>query len=170
MSEEVTVARIEQQLKDAVVNQEQIIEDLRTIFNRIDRESKIIALIRSDLKSHLDTSVVKGDELNSRFKFIEERHIDLKDSYTKFKDKVSDEIEKVKGVDKVDGVDIKRQIRDINDKVEKNSQDYTTFKTEINTSMRVTKWVFGGIISLGTLTVAIIKIMEFLKSLNFKAQ
>jgi hypothetical protein len=166
LDEKETLIRVEQQLKDAVTNQQQIIEDLRTIFGRIDREAKIVASLRSDLKSHLDSTPIKQQEIDNRIEFIEERHAGLKEDYTKFKEAIAMSFEKFKGDVKsgesVDSFDVRQQIKDLKVKVEKEIADTSQFQTQILTSLKVTKWVFGVIVTLVTLITLAMKIYEFL--------
>ena len=144
-NDSIILAKVEQQLADSVKNQAQIIEDLRTIFDRIEKESKIISATRSDIKSHLESSIVRKEDLNNRFKYIEEKLSELKQT---LKDISSDN--KVKEVEK---------------KFDSFKTEIGEFKTEILTSLRVTKWIFGSIITLGTFIVVVINIIKFVKGI-----
>jgi len=144
-NDSIILAKVEQQLADSVKNQAQIIEDLRTIFDRIEKESKIISATRSDIKSHLESSIVRKEDLNNRFKYIEEKLSELKQT---LKDISSDN--KVKEVEK---------------KFDSFKTEIGEFKTEILTSLRVTKWIFGSIITIGTFIVVVINIIKFVKGI-----
>jgi archaellum component FlaC len=143
-----TLIRIEQQLKDSVQNQIQVIEDIRTVFNRLERESKIIASLKAELRSHLDTTPIRKLESDNRIRYIEERHSELKESFNKFKDesrsKNSDSL--INELDKLD-------------------KEFLTFKTEIKTSLVITRWIFGVAITLVTVILTILNIYGKLKGM-----
>jgi hypothetical protein len=151
MDDRETLIRVEQQLKDSIQNQTQIIEDLRTIFSRIEVATKVVAGIKSDLKAHLESSPIRKEELSNRLKYIEERHTELKESYNKFKDEIRAVINK------------KPEDDDSGEKINTLEKQFIEFKTEIVTSVAMTRWIFGGIITLLGVAITIIELVKYFK-------
>lgn len=139
--------RVEQQLKDSVVNQSQIVQDMRTAFARLEKEAKTIASLKVELKSHLEASPIRKEELNNRIKYIEERHSELKQSLEKFKDEIKTKSSDVSIIDDIEQLE----------------KDFLTFKTEISTSISVTRWIFGAIIVIVGLVLTVLEILSNLK-------
>jgi len=151
MSEKETLIRVEQQLKDSIKNQTQIIEDLRTIFARIEKESKIIGATRADIKAHLESSVVRKEDLTNRFKWIEERHNELKETVAKFKDEVRANAKS------------SNENSSEEDRIDVLEKDFIQFKTEISTSVSTTRWIFGALIGSIGVILSVIELLKWLK-------
>jgi hypothetical protein len=87
LTERETIVKIEQQLSDSTKNQAQIVEDMRTIFEKIDQESKFLASIKSDLRAHVETSTVQRAGCTSMLK---EQKEDFENSVEDIGDTVED--------------------------------------------------------------------------------
>lgn len=101
LNERETLVKVQQQLVNSIENQAQISESMREIFSRIDRDSKSLEKLKSDVRSHIDMSAVKleaicskiediiksGDKLEKKFDTIENR---ISTSDTNLNIKISD--------------------------------------------------------------------------------
>jgi hypothetical protein len=114
MDERETLIRVEQQLADSVKNQSLILDDLKEIFGKIDEESKYIAIVKSDLNTHLETGNVRREERERRFKILEEQISKLS-----------------------------QQVTDAQEKNTKSANDAETFKKQVMTSIGLLKWIVG---------------------------
>jgi chromosome segregation ATPase len=114
MDERETLIRVEQQLADSVKNQSLILDDLKEIFGKIDEESKYIAIVKSDLNTHLETGNVRREESERRFKTFEEQISRLS-----------------------------QQVADAQAANTKSANDAETFKKQVMTSIGLLKWIVG---------------------------
>jgi hypothetical protein len=83
---EASLIRLEEQLKESAKNQVSISADLREIFNRMEKESKISMMISGDLKSHLETSKYRWDTFSKRLEDGDEMFREVSKSLTKEKE------------------------------------------------------------------------------------
>ena len=67
LTERETLVKVQEQLRSSVENQSQIVEDMREIFSRIDTESKLLAAVKGDLQTHLETSSMQQENILTRF-------------------------------------------------------------------------------------------------------
>jgi len=63
---EETIIRVEEQLKESAKNQASVLADLKEVFSRLERDSKVSMTISGDLKGHLETSKFRWDTFNKR--------------------------------------------------------------------------------------------------------
>jgi hypothetical protein len=63
---EESLIRVEEQLKESAKNQASMIADLREIFDRLEKESKISMVISGDLKAHIEASRFRWDTFDRR--------------------------------------------------------------------------------------------------------
>lgn len=66
LNERETLVKVQQQLENSIENQSQITEDMREIFFRIDRDSKSLESLKSDVRSHIETTSIKLDTMFSK--------------------------------------------------------------------------------------------------------
>jgi len=92
MDERETLIRVEQQLQDSIRNQSLILNDLKEIFNKIETESKSIAIVKSELNTHLETTTLRREENDRRFRNLEEKQ---KENFLK---EVNSDLEKLRGI------------------------------------------------------------------------
>lgn len=68
-----TLIRVEQQLKDSVQNQSQILENQREIFQKLEKESKQLTIVTGDVKGHVESSKIRWDELEKKLSTVDRR-------------------------------------------------------------------------------------------------
>jgi len=90
MDEREMLIRVEQQLQDSIKNQSLILSDLKELFSKIEIESKAISLVKSDLSSHLETTLVRREETNRRFKEFEDKNKSFSESIIDINKGISD--------------------------------------------------------------------------------
>lgn len=83
-TERESIIRLEEQLKESGRNLTQILSDLRDIFNRLEHDSKTVAVVSGDLKGHCDNSRLRWDTndralagLGEHIKELETKHENL---------------------------------------------------------------------------------------------
>lgn len=138
LNERETLIRVEQQLKDSIANQAQIMSDLKEIFARIEGDSKIVTQIKGDLRTHLETNSLKEQEMSRRIDEV------IKDTNSNSQ-KISKEREERKEA--------------LNQ--EKNKRE--TFEEKIKTSFGVFKVSIGALAGLATIISTVVAIMQFMK-------
>lgn len=131
--------RVEQQLQNAHQNQMQILEDLRTIFNRLEQESKIVTVISGDLKGHLESSSVRWANMEKQLNEIDRRLMLTEDKLEQHADVIGNEREERIGV-----VTAEREAR------AKENKERETFEREIKASIRTISWVISALASIAT--------------------
>jgi hypothetical protein len=114
MDEKETLIRVEQQLQDSIKNQGLILSDLKEIFSKIEIESKSTAIVKSDLNTHLEMTVVRREEDDRRFRQTEEK---LKEIYLALEEEKKQRIAE--------------------------SNDSKIFQKQITTSISLLKWIVG---------------------------
>jgi len=148
LTERETLVRVEQQLKDSVTNQSQIMADLKEIFQRIEKESKVVHILRGDFDTHKGTSNVKLDtvikELKDAEKKLEDLDDDIKKQETKFDKALAD------------------QKLHFTDKINKERIARSNFQKTVQTSVRTAAWIFGSLASLATLLSGVQILIKFL--------
>lgn len=87
-----TLIRVEQQLKDSVQNQSQILENQREIFQKLERESKQLTILNGEVKGHLDASKIRWEELEKKLQVFEKRVADNERAVQKGKDDLEEEV------------------------------------------------------------------------------
>jgi hypothetical protein len=90
LNERETLVKVEQQLKDSIKNQEQIIDDLREIFGKIDANSKATLQIETDLRVHLETSKVTRAEAEEKVNQLEKKNDNVEVKLDKITKKVEE--------------------------------------------------------------------------------
>ena len=102
---EASLIRVEEQLKESAKNQVSIMADLKEIFGRLERESKISTIISGDIKGHLEASQIKWDGANKRFEDGDEQFKELskelsaeKEARTSFEQEVKTSLKTIKWV------------------------------------------------------------------------
>lgn len=125
LNERETLVKVEQQLKNSIENQAQITEDMREIFGRIDRESKILAAVKGDLQTHLETSNVQRESCNDRIESSQRRV-----EYARSK------IEEMQEKHNLAVKDLKEAIEKEEDAREKLERELAVFMESVKTSVR----------------------------------
>ena len=121
MDERDTLIRVEQQLQDSIKNQSLILDDLKEIFGKIEEESKRIAAVKSELYTHLETSSVRREDTERRFKALEQQC-----------EKINEDIET------------------FDNDFTKSMTDADLFQKQVKSSVGLVKWVLGGIVVIIT--------------------
>lgn len=88
-----TIIRVEQQLKDSVQNQSQILENQREIFQKLEKESKQLTIVTGDLKGHVESSTIRWDELEKKLSAFDRRITDTEKATKDNAQDLSDEKE-----------------------------------------------------------------------------
>lgn len=140
LNERETLVKVEQQLNNSIENQAQITEDLREIFSRIDRESKILSTVKGDLQAHLETSLVQRENCNvkieSAIRDIGKAEVSLKTNIVSLESKIGEIVNKYEEERK---------------KIDSIKVDYRLFEESIKSTIKtfkVTIAVFGIIMSI----------------------
>lgn len=133
LNERETLVRVEQQLKDSVQNQNQIMADLKEIFQRIEGEAKLITTISGDLKGHLDNSTIRWDNLERRLTSLDKEFNDL--------EKKADD-----------------NTRDISE----TKKEQEKFVENVKSSARATKWIIGIMAALASILGSLSFLLEIL--------
>jgi chromosome condensin MukBEF complex kleisin-like MukF subunit len=132
LNERETLVKVEQQLKNSIENQAQITVDMREIFGRIDSESKILAGVRGDFQTHLETSIVQRQNCDARLSLS-----------SKELDHTSAKIKELQDRHEL----AMRQLQDLLNKEEDAREaiekDFAVFKESISTSIRNFKLLVG---------------------------
>jgi hypothetical protein len=126
-----TLVRVEQQLKDSVQNGAQIMSDLKEIFGRIERDSKLLIALASDFKSHLETSKFRWDDMEKKHK---EFQVNMEKT-----EACLEENEKA--------IAAEREAR-------------VLFQQEVNSTVRTVAWIFGSLATLASIISGIILVMQ----------
>ena len=138
LNERETLIRVEQQLKDSIANQSKIMTDLKEIFSRIESDSKVVAQIKGDLKTHLETNRLKNQDINRR-------------------------IEEVVRETNENSKRILREREERKESINKEKIERETFEERVKTSIGVFKVSISIIASIATIISAIVLILQFLK-------
>lgn len=85
--------RLLQQLDDSRKNQTEILQDLRTIFRRIEDDSKELTKLEGVFRAHIETSEIRIAEYNKQLTNHEERIFDAEAKVGGLNDKISTERE-----------------------------------------------------------------------------
>lgn len=129
-----TLIKVEQQLKDSVQNQDQILSDLKDIFQRIENESKTITTMQGELRGHVDNSKIKWSNLEQRLTSYEKNNENIKEK----NDNLENCFKKLKN-------------------------EQTSLETSVKTSVRVTKWLLSIIAGFGSLIGTIALMLQLFK-------
>jgi len=133
LNERETLLLVEQQLKDSIKNQSQIIGDLHEIFDRIDKQAKNSFVVESDLRVHLETYKILKSEIENKVKEFDEEN-------TSFK----------------------KQLDDLDKKINEEATERKDFEKEITTTVKVIKAIVGIILTLLAIAGGIAGLLEFL--------
>lgn len=134
LNERETLLLVEQQLKDSIKNQSQIISDLHEIFERIDKQAKSSFVVESDLRVHLETYKIFKTEIENKTKEFDEESTSFADKLNTLESKINEE-----------------------------SNNRKDFEKEIKTSINVIKAIVGAILALLAIAGSIIGILQFFR-------
>ena len=145
LTERETLIKVEQQLQDSIKNQSQILSDLKEIFSRIESESKVVASIGSELRTHRETSALRWSELDKKITSLEKSITVLSDGSKEINDLLTKEKE-----ERVSAIGSEQKERE-------------KFQENISTSFKTTTFIIGGIVTLIGVIVAVIEIVTYVK-------
>jgi len=131
--------RVEQQLANASQNQTTIISDLREIFNRLERDSKMVTTISGDLKGHLDSSVIRWSNLEKRLNELERRLEGIEDKMDDNSDCITTERE-----ERTQAITVEREGRS------KDNEERKNFEQSVRASVSTVSWIIGALAGLAT--------------------
>jgi len=155
LNERETLVRVEQQLKDSVQNQGQIMDDLKEIFGRIESDSKMLVTLGSDVKSHMDNTKFRWDDLEKKLHELSDKIRKCEEEISKnTKDIMSyeDLVEKVKGCEE----DIKDNKKALIDEKEARG----LFQQDVNSTVKTIGWIFGGLATVATIISGLVLIFQ----------
>ena len=145
LTERETLIKVDQQLQDSIRNQSQIISDLKDFFSRIENESKTVAAISAELRTHRETSTLRWTELDKKLNSLEQSISEITQETNELRDLLTKE----------------KEDRTSADNSEKNERE--KFQESINTSFKTTSFILGGVVGIIWLIVTIIEIVRFIK-------
>jgi predicted nucleic acid-binding Zn-ribbon protein len=161
LTERETLVRVEQQLKDSVQNQSQIMVDLKEIFSRIESDSKMMVAVTGDVKSHLDNSKYRWDELEKKLTHINEK---IKQCEEKTGDNTKD-IASIK--------DIVNRLADCEECIEENRKSIaeekearSLFQQDIVSTIKTVGWIFGSLATLAAIISGIVLVLQLFGKLK----
>lgn len=102
---EASLIRVEEQLKESAKNQASIMADLKEIFGRLEKESKITTILSGDLKAQIEASKFRWETVSKRldegdklFKDISKSLSDEKEDRGNFEQEIKGSIKTLKWV------------------------------------------------------------------------
>lgn len=134
------IIRVEQQLANASQNQRTIIEDLKEIFNRLERDSKLVTSISGDLKAHLESSVIRWSGLERRLSEIERRLEGIENKIDVNAKSITKERE-----ERTEAITIEREERS------KDSEQRKNFEQGVRASVNTVSWIIGALAGMATI-------------------
>jgi hypothetical protein len=136
MDERETLIRVEQQLQDSIKNQSLILNDLKEIFNKIEIESKATAVVKSDLNTHLETTIVRREDNDRRFRALEEKQKEIISILSQFQSDFTSDVSDLKdSFLQLLEEERKKRVEDTNES--------KIFQKQITTSINMLKWIIG---------------------------
>jgi septal ring factor EnvC (AmiA/AmiB activator) len=132
--------RVEQQLANASQNQKTILEDLRDIFNRLERDSKMVTTISGDLKAHLESSVIRWSNLEKSLSELERRLEGIENKIDSNADSITVERE-----ERTDAITSEREGRS------KDNEERKNFEQSVKASVNTVSWILGALAGLATI-------------------
>jgi transposase len=132
--------RVEQQLTNASQNQKTIIEDLKEIFNRLERDSKLVTSISGDLKAHLESSVIRWSGLERRLSEMERRLEGIENKIDVNAESITMERE-----ERTEAITIEREGRS------KDNEQRKNFEQSVRASVNTISWIIGALAGLATI-------------------
>lgn len=136
-----SLIRLETQLQDSIKNQNQILADLKDIFNKIEAESKSIMTVKSDLSNHLEMTVVRREDNDRRFKNNDEKIKELFDLQKSGYSQIAGDIAKVRN-------ELQEEIKHIQKSRSDQAIEFSLFQKQITTTVGLLKWLLGVLIAI----------------------
>ncbi len=131
--------RVEQQLANASQNQAAISVDLKDIFGRLERDSKMVTMISGDLKGHLESSILRWANLEKRLNDIEKKLEGIEEKIAINADDITEERE-----ERTEAITKEREERS------KDNEDRKNFEQGVRTSVSTVSWIIGALAGLAT--------------------
>jgi transposase len=132
--------RVEQQLTNASQNQKTIIEDLKEIFNRLERDSKLVTSISGDLKAHLESSIIRWSGLERRLSEMERRLEGIENKIDANAESITKERE-----ERTEAITTEREERS------KDNEQRKNFEQGVRASVNTISWIIGALAGLATI-------------------
>ena len=132
--------RVEQQLANATQNQATIIEDLREIFNRLERDSKTVTTISGDLKGHLESSVIRWSNLEKRLNELDRRLEGIEEKIDLNTRNIIIEKE-----ERTEAITIERENRS------KDNEESKNFEQGVRATISSASWLIGALAGIATI-------------------
>jgi hypothetical protein len=140
LNERDMIIQIEQQLKNSVNNQTQIMSNLKEIFGRIEGDSKKLVSLYSEFRGYIDNSRYRWDETKKEIENI----------YRKI-----EENEK----------NINRKIEENEKSIYIEKESRSLFEQNIKSTISTILWVFGALATLATIISGITLVLNFLEKI-----
>jgi len=137
LNERETLVRLEQQLKDSLKNTGQIMSDLKEIFQRIEKESKVTTTTKAEIATHCETSSLRFSEINKSL------------------DELDDEVKKVMDL-------VQREKEDRIKQANEENKAREIFEEEVRSSVRTMKWIMGLFVSLVTVATFVFQLLKYI--------
>jgi hypothetical protein len=134
MENEALLAKLQEQLQTAIEGHRQIIQDLRTIFNRIDDEGKTIVRLDSELKSNAEKDKMRKESLDLTIAALEKADEALTNTFENFKEKMQGE-----------------------------EQARKDFEVDIKATFKLVSWIIGGVSFIGAIIATVVAIMTYVR-------
>jgi len=154
-----SLIRLEEQLKESSRSHSQLLADIRDLFQRIERESKITANLSGDLKGHMENSSLRWSQL-------ERRLVDLEHGIEAIDNKINDmDVKASTQKQETQTAFTEIQKENSNEKSEfekaiaKENKEREKFEKEVKTSVKLIAWVFGVLASIATIISAVTMII-----------
>jgi len=143
-----TLARIDQQLQDSVKNQTQIMSDLKEIFQRIEKDSKVVTTLSENIRGLVDNMKLRWDGLDRQMQEMDRRIKSLEDCH--------DDNEKAISLER------EERIKAVDEEVKEREK----FQQEVNSSVKTVGWVVGIIATLASIFSGIVLLFQVLGKLK----
>lgn len=146
--EKETIIRVEQQLKDSVENQQLILRDLKEIFQRIERESKVLTTLSGDVKGHVESSSIRWSELDKKLETINKGLESVKQQSSENERAIAKEITE--------------RTKSVNDEREERVRLHETVMGSVRMA-KIMGGLLGGISAIITVIIGLITIISHIK-------
>lgn len=132
--------RVEQQLANASQNHKTILDDLREIFSRLERDSKMVTSISGDLKAHLESSVIRWSNLEKRLSEMERRLEGIE-----HKIDINAECITIEREERTEAITAEREERN------RDHEEQTKFEQGVKASFNTVVWIIGALASFASI-------------------
>ena len=161
LNERETLVRVEQQLKDSVQNQSQIMDDLKNIFGRIESDSKLLVSVSGEVKSHLENSRFRWDDLDKKLR-------DLHDKIKECEEKIEENTKCIMSYKNIEKrIENCEENQKENEKsILKEKEARSLFQQDILSTIKTIGWIFGGLATIATIISCIVLVLQIFGKLK----